>query len=81
MGQNRLFPSGSFNGTPRIVIAGRGSLLIEQHLGILEYTRGRIIARLKEGTVAVLGRDLTIREFGPQDMVVDGQIASLEFKG
>ncbi len=79
MGQKTFFPPEATGASPRIVLYGRKRLLIEQHRGVIGYTRERLTVRLDGGYMAVSGQDLTISEYGVRDIVVTGRIDGVTF--
>ena len=79
MFKNQFFPVGVTGNDPRIVLSGRSHLLIEKHQGIIGYTSDQLTVRLGNGYVLVTGHSLEISEYGNLDMVVLGEISSLEF--
>lgn len=74
-----FMPSEALTGKPRIVLSGRDSLLIEQHRGIVSYTPERLVVRMHEGRMNVLGSGMTLREYEKRELWVNGEIISLEF--
>ncbi|MBQ9300478.1 MAG: YabP/YqfC family sporulation protein [Clostridia bacterium] len=77
--RNYLFPSGASGDDPRIVLSGKNHLLIEKHHGIIGYTRDKLTVRVGNGYISVTGHALEISEYGNLDMIVFGEISSLEF--
>ena len=72
-------PSEPLTGKPRIILTGNEALLIEQHRGVISYTQDRLIVRLRQGRLNVLGQAMQLQEYGKQDLCVNGEIISLEF--
>lgn len=64
---------------PRITMLGKLQLYIENHKGIIEYTKVRIRIQLREGTLRILGKDLTIKNIMEEEIVICGEIVSIEF--
>ncbi|MBQ7518979.1 MAG: YabP/YqfC family sporulation protein [Clostridia bacterium] len=74
-----FMPSEPLTGKPRIILTGNEALLIEQHRGVISYTQDRLIVRLRQGRLNVLGQAMQLQEYGKQDLCVNGEIISLEF--
>ncbi|PAB58929.1 sporulation protein YqfC [Anaeromicrobium sediminis] len=64
---------------PRITMLGNLQLYIENHKGIIEYTKVRIRIKLREGALRVIGKDLTIKNIMEEEIVVCGELHSIEF--
>ncbi|MBQ7455322.1 MAG: YabP/YqfC family sporulation protein [Clostridia bacterium] len=78
---SRILPPEAISGLPRVVIEGRGSLLVEQHAGILGYTDDSAVLRLKDGFLCVRGKGLLIACYDAQQLVIRAErIDALEFK-
>lgn len=74
-----FMPSEPLTGKPRIILTGNEALLIEQHRGVISYTQDRLIVRMRQGRLNVLGQAMQLQEYGKQDLCVNGEIISLEF--
>lgn len=74
-----FIPSEPLTGKPRIILTDNEALLIEQHRGVISYTQDRLIVRLRQGRLNVLGHAMQLQEYGKQDLCVNGEIISLEF--
>ena len=79
MTQKPFFPPEALGASPRVVLYGRARLLIEQHHGVIGYTRERLTVRLDNGYILINGHDLSIAEYGVRDIVVSGQIDGVAF--
>ncbi|MCT4594594.1 MAG: sporulation protein YqfC [Anaeromicrobium sp.] len=64
---------------PRITMLGNLQLYIENHKGIIEYTKVRIRVKLREGSLRVIGKDLTIKNIMEEEIVICGELHSIEF--
>ncbi len=64
---------------PRITMAGNGDMMIENYKGLIEYGRARIRISTGPGTVKITGAGLIIREITSEDIIISGDIRTLEF--
>lgn len=67
----------AFPGVPLVEIAGNSRVLIENHMGILEYGYENIIVKLNYGTLCVCGANLTMAQMTKHQLVILGSIHSL----
>lgn len=65
---------------PKLTMLGNGDLIIENYKGILEYDDGIIRINTTSGTIKVSGQDIYIKEITAENIMVYGNIASLEFQ-
>lgn len=59
---------------PIVEIAGNQRVLVENHLGVIQYCPEQIGIRVKYGEVAVSGCSLTLRHMTRTKLVITGQI-------
>ncbi len=64
---------------PKLTMVGNGDLLIENFKGIIEYDNDRIRINTNSGIVKITGEGLRIKEITSEDLMVNGDISSLEF--
>ena len=64
---------------PRMTMVGSGNLLIENYKGIIEYDDKRIRVNTGIGIIKILGARLVIKEITSEDIMIDGEIQSMEF--
>ena len=64
---------------PKITMLGNGDLIVENYKGIIEYSEEKIRINTLSGTVRISGAGLIIKEITSEDMMVKGEIKSLEF--
>ena len=65
---------------PRIVIIGQLQVYIENHDGVQEFKDDYIKLRVPQGTIEIKGSNLVIRNIYSEDLLLDGEIKSIEFK-
>lgn len=63
---------------PRITLLGNLQLIIENHRGIIEYTKERIRISTSLGELLIDGEGLILRNIFPDEIAVDGKITSLK---
>ncbi len=63
---------------PRIVIIGDSELVIENHLGILEYRRDFVRIATARGEVAIEGEGLSISRILRREVSLEGRIRRVE---
>lgn len=56
-----------------------GNLIIENYKGIIEYENERIRVNTGKGIIKINGQNLIVREITSENILIDGQIQSLEF--
>ncbi|MEW6182888.1 MAG: sporulation protein YqfC [Bacillota bacterium] len=64
---------------PKIIITGNVHVLIENHRGILAYSRETIKVLVQVGEVIVSGRNLVIRSIAADEVAVEGEIQGVTF--
>jgi sporulation protein YqfC len=72
-------PGNILAGMSRMEIIGSGTLLLEQHKGILSYGTEEIHIGVSDGVVKIKGTELMLRAMDAQALLVTGQLSSVEF--
>jgi sporulation protein YqfC len=62
---------------PRITLLGDIQLHIENHRGIMEYTKEKIRISTSLGEMVIVGEGLVLRNIFPDEIAVDGKIRAL----
>lgn len=72
-------PADAVAGVPKITITGKARVLVENHKGLLGYEEE--LVEVNGGRIRILihGADLELRAMNRNDLVVTGQIMSVEF--
>lgn len=65
---------------PRIIIIGQLQIYIENHDGIKEFRDDYVKINLPQGELEVKGTNLVLRNIYSEDLLLDGEITSIEFK-
>ena len=72
-------PSELLAGLPRISMAGREDLFVENHQGIIECMQTRIRFQTNAGAVRITGTDLVLKHMGAERLAIHGGIEAVEF--
>lgn len=59
---------------PRVTLLGDMQVIVENHRGIIEYTRERVRISTSLGELVISGTDLALRTIFPDEIAVDGRI-------
>lgn len=62
---------------PVVELTGDRRVLIEHHLGILQYQQDRICVKLNFGTVLICGCGMEIARMSKEQLVIAGRIESV----
>lgn len=65
---------------PIIEIAGDRRVLIENHFGVMEYSRERIGVKVKYGVVSVCGCGLELTRMTKEQLVISGRIDGISLQ-
>ncbi|MEW5865435.1 MAG: sporulation protein YqfC [Bacillota bacterium] len=63
---------------PRVVLVGNAELVLENHMGILEYREDRIRVATGRGEITVEGKGLSIARILKREIAIEGQIRRLD---
>jgi sporulation protein YqfC len=63
----------------KLTLIGNSDLIIENYKGIMEYDNGRIRVNTGAGVIKITGSRLLIKEITSEDILIYGEIDSLEF--
>lgn len=63
---------------PKLTMIGNHDLVIENYKGVIEYESSRIRINTGIGIIKIAGIGLTIKEITSEDIIVSGEIASME---
>ncbi len=66
-------------GLPRISLAGREDMFVENHQGIIECTKKCIRFQTSAGVVRVTGDELELKHVGAERIVIHGGIDCVEY--
>lgn len=66
---------------PIVELAGQNRVLIENHQGVLAYSREEIGIKVSYGKIVIAGNDLKLMQISCEQLVVKGCIDSLQLYG
>jgi len=66
---------------PRVTLLGDMQVIVENHRGIIEYTRERVRISTSLGELIIDGTSLALRTIFPEEIAVDGKIRALSLGG
>lgn len=78
---SRIHNCREFKKQPIVEIVGKGRVLIENHQGVLAYSREEIGIKVIYGRIIITGSDLKLMEISCDQLVVKGVIDSLQLLG
>jgi sporulation protein YqfC len=64
---------------PKITIVGGSDMIVENYRGVVECENARIRLNTGVGVLGIRGTGLKIREITSEDVIISGNIQSLEF--
>lgn len=67
----------SLPGIPLVELSGNSRVLIENHCGIIRYSRNKICVKVNCGSVGIEGDDLILSGITPGQLVIRGKIRSI----
>ena len=67
-------------GLPKITMIGQIEIHIENHKGIIEYSKEIIRINTSEGVLKITGKSMDIKNIITEEVVIIGEIISIEFK-
>lgn len=67
-------------GLPKLTVVGNGRLHIECHKGVLEYDSSLIVVNGGKLILKIRGERLEIAAMSAEEMLIRGQIVSIEFE-
>lgn len=72
-------PADAVAGMPKITITGKARVLVENHKGLLGYEEEMVEVNGGRIRIRIHGVDLELRAMNRNDLVITGQILSVEF--
>lgn len=64
---------------PKLTMVGNGDMMIENYKSVMEYGSARIRVNTGLGIVKITGKGLLIKEITSEDIIISGEIHTLEF--
>ena len=67
-------------GVPVVEIAGENRVLIERHVGVIEYGRERICVKVRHGFVWICGCGLELTRMAREQLIISGRIDCVQLQ-
>jgi len=64
---------------PRLTMIGTKQLFLENYKGIVEYESNKIRIKIHKGIITLEGKDMFIKEITSEDIMVTGDIGTIQF--
>lgn len=64
---------------PKITMIGNLQIYIENHKGIIEYSKERIRINTRRGVIRIVGKNMYIRTIITEEIIIVGEIETIEF--
>lgn len=74
-------PKELVSGYSRMVLLGNSEFMIENYNGIIEYEVNRIRLSTASGVISITGGKLSINELDNDELLVSGEIKTIELEG
>ena len=75
------FPPDVAGEGPKITIVGRGQILVENYISIVDFSPEEIRLETTEGDVCFGGKGLVLKVILSTELRIDGELSSLTFSG
>ena len=75
-----IYPEAIDSNVPKVVCSGNDKVIIENYLGILEYDDCMVRLNTGIGDIFVYGNKLSISELISDEIIILGEIQSVEFE-
>ena len=64
---------------PKLTMVGYRNLIIENYKGLIEYEADKIRLNTNAGVIRIMGKSIVVRAITSKDILLEGEISSLEF--
>jgi len=64
---------------PIVTITGRNEIFIENFKNLLEFADNKIRLRIKDGTLTVEGKDLTLKQITSENLLITGTVVHITY--
>lgn len=68
-----------FNDEAKLTLYGGTRVIVERHGGIVVYSEEEIKLAHKKGVVSIVGSGLTIKNYGKDDIIIDGKLTGISY--
>jgi sporulation protein YqfC len=73
-------PLEATSGATRMILVNNTDLFLENHKGIREYTLDRVRIHTERHEIVICGKDMELRNMGAENIVITGEITSIEYE-
>lgn len=80
LAERLALPEEALLGTARLTVTGGRRLLVENHRGVMDYDRERIVVSLGRGRLNISGTGLVIIAMNRRELLIGGRIQSVEWE-
>ncbi|WP_051302184.1 sporulation protein YqfC [Salibacterium aidingense] len=67
--------------TPRLTMIGQHQLHVENHRGVLFFSKETIRLKLAEGELLIKGEQFIIKKIYPEELLIEGKIREVAYPG
>ncbi|KSU86031.1 sporulation protein YqfC [Fictibacillus enclensis] len=72
-------PADAMMDLPRITMIGQLHIYIENHRGVMAFSREELKLRLKQGHLVIKGQDFVIKTILPEEILLEGTIEGVYY--
>ena len=80
LAERLALPEDALLGTAKLTVTGGKRLLVENHRGVMDYGRERIVVSLGRGKLNISGAELVIAAMNRRELLISGRIQSVEWE-
>ena len=80
LAERLALPEDALLGTAKLTVTGGRRLLVENHRGVMDYGRDRIVVSLGRGKLNISGAELVIAAMNRRELLISGRIQSVEWE-
>lgn len=77
--KNVELPADVIMDLPRITIIGQLHIYIENHNGVLSFSKEELRLMLKQGQLSIRGKDFVLKTILPEEILLEGQIDEVKY--
>lgn len=80
LAENLELPLEAFGAAAKLSITGGRRALLENHRGIAEYGRERIVVSTEKGRIILSGQELVLSAMNKNELLIIGKISTVEWE-
>jgi sporulation protein YqfC len=77
--QHSDMPADVIMDLPRITMIGRLHIYIENHKGVLAFSKEELRLSMKQGQLLIIGQEFILKTILPEEILLEGSIRKVEF--